>query len=236
MSTPEKSGTLAAFEQARTAHLEKMKEYNAICADITRCTKEREAAIEAGKEAETNWRMRFRTLRGNLTDELKAEHSQRIASRELADEFTGLIEELEIDKQFAMIGGCHTGLSYISSHQAAFNEFADASWQSALRNVSPSLLWAIRLRLQREKVNPRDDDTRSDMQVVAELIGNALTRAAAALPEKTLTEAPVLENIGLWRPALTGVDMKLYQSPMSRQRLAETLEEKRERLKEGNAK
>lgn len=236
MSTPEKSGTLAAFEQARTAHLEKMKEYNAICADITRCTKEREAAIEAGKEAETNWRMRFRTLRGNLTDELKAEHSQRIASRELADEFTGLIEELEIDKQLTMIGGCHTGLSYINSHQAAFNEFADATWQSALRNVSPSLLWAIRLRLQREKVNPRDDDTRSDMQVVAELIGNALTRAAAALPEQTLTEAPVLENIGLWRPALTGVDMKLYQSPMSRQRLAVTLEEKRERLKEGNAK
>jgi hypothetical protein len=71
---------------------------------------------------------------------------------------------------------------------------------------------------------------------VAELIGNALTREAAALPEKALTEAPVLENIGLWRPALTGVDMKLYQSPMSRQRLAETLEEKRERLKEGNAK
>lgn len=236
MSIPEKSGTLAAFEQARTAHLEKMKEYNAICADITRCTKEREAAIEAGKEAETNWRMRFRTLRGNLTEELKAEHSQRIASRELADEFTGLIEELEIDKQVAMIGGCNTGLSYINSHRAAFNEFADAAWQSALRNVSPSLLWAIRLRLQREKVNPREDDSRSDVQIVAELIGNALTRAAAALPEKALTEAPVLENIGLWRPALTGVDMKLYQSPMSRQKLMETLEEKRERLKEGNAK
>ena len=106
MSTPEKSGTLAAFEQARTAHLEKMKEYNAICADITRCTKEREAAIEAGKEAETNWRMRFRTLRGNLTDELKAEHSQRIASRELADEFTGLIAELELDKQVSMLNAC----------------------------------------------------------------------------------------------------------------------------------
>ncbi|PPC64811.1 hypothetical protein C1Y41_09440 [Pantoea sp. ICBG 1758] len=236
MSTPEKSGTLAAFEQARTAHLEKMKEYNAICDDITRCTKEREAAIEAGKEAETNWRMRFRSLRGNLTDELKAEHSQRIASRELADEFTGLIDELELDKQFAMIGSCNTGLSYIDSHRAAFNEFADATWQSALRNVSPSLLWAIRLRLQREKVNPRDDDERSDVQVVAELIGNALTRAAAALPEKMLTEAPVLENIGLWRPALTGVDMKLYRSPLSRQILIKALHEKRARLKGGNAK
>jgi hypothetical protein len=180
--------------------------------------------------------MCFHNLRGNLTDELNAEHSQRIASRELADEFTGLIGELELDKQLTMISGCNTSVWYINSHQAAFNEFADAAWQSALRNVSPSLLWAIRLRLQREKVNPRDDDTRSDMQVMAELIGNALTRAAAALPEKALTEAPVLENIGLWRPALTGVDMKLYQSPAGRQKLTETLKEKRERLKEGNAK
>lgn len=166
-------------------------------ASLTRCTKEREAAIEAGKEAETNWRMRFRTLRGNLTDELKVEHSQCIASRGLADEFTALVEELEIDKQLTMVGGCNTGLSYINSHRAAFNEFADATWQSALRNVSPSPLWAIRMRFQREKVNPCDEDTRSDMQVVAELIGHALTRGAAALPEKALTEAPVLENIGL---------------------------------------
>jgi hypothetical protein len=160
--------------------------------------------------------MRFHNLRGNLTDELNAEDSQRIASRELADEFTGLIGVLELGKQLTMISGCNTSVWYITSHRAAFNEFADTTWQSALRNVSPSLLWAIRLRLQREKFNPRDDDTRSDMQVVAELIGNALTRAAAVRPEKALTEAPLLENIGLWRPALTGVDMKLYQSPAAR--------------------
>ncbi|WLS79490.1 hypothetical protein Q3V30_02940 [Erwinia pyri] len=236
MSTPEKSSTLAAFEQARTAHLEKMKEYNAICADITRCTKEREAAIDAGKEAETNWRMRFRTLRGNLTDELKAEHSQRIASRELADEFTGLIAELELDKQVAMLNACGTGKDYIYAHKLAFNEFVDATWQSALRNVSPSLLWAIRLRLQREKVNPRDDDERSDVQVVAELIGNALTRAAAAVPEKALTEAPVLENIGLWRPALTGVDMALYASPGKRNKQWDAIHVHRPWIREGKKK
>ncbi|MDR7344802.1 hypothetical protein J2X14_003244 [Pantoea alhagi] len=236
MSTPENSGTLAAFEQARTAHLEKMKEYNAICADITRCTKEREAAIEAGKEAETNWRTRFRSLRGNLTDELKAEHSQRIASRELADEFTGLIAELELDKQVSMLNACGTGKEYVYAHKLAFNEFADAAWQSALRNVSPSLLWAIRLRLQREKVNPRDDGERSDVQVVAELIGNALTRVAAALPEKALTEAPVLENIGLWRPALTGVDMALYASPGKRNKLWDAIHVHRPWIKEGKKK
>lgn len=79
-----------------------------------------------------------------------------------------------------MLNACGTGKEYVYAHKLAFNEFADATWQSALRNVSPSLLWAIRLLLQREKVNPRDDDGRSDMQVVAELTGNALTRAASA--------------------------------------------------------
>ncbi len=71
--------------------------------------------------------MCFHNLRGSLIDELNAEHSQRIASRELADEFTGLIGELELDKQLAMIGSCSAGLSYINSHQAAFNEFADTT-------------------------------------------------------------------------------------------------------------
>ncbi len=33
----------------------------------------------------------FRTLRGSLTPKMKAEHSRRIASRELADEFNGRI-------------------------------------------------------------------------------------------------------------------------------------------------
>jgi len=236
MSTPEKSSTLKRFEQARTAHLEKMKQYNNTCADITRCEKEREAAIEAGKEAETNWRTRFRNLRGNLTDELKAEHSQRIASRELAEEFTGLIAELELDKQVFMLNACGTGREYVYAHKLAFNEFADATWQSALRNVSPSLLWVIRLRLQREKVNPRDDDERSDMQVVAELIGNALTRAAAALPEKVLTQAPVLENIGLWRPALTGVDMVLYANPIKRNRAWDAIHVHRPWIRDGKKK
>ncbi len=77
-----------------------MIKINDITAAIAHSKKECEAAIENGREAETNWRTRFRSLRGNLTDELRAQHSQRIVSRELAEEFTGLIEELA-DKEEA---------------------------------------------------------------------------------------------------------------------------------------
>lgn len=160
MTTPEqKPASQERFEKARAEHTERMKAYNGICADIARCEKEQQAAIEAGKEAESNWRTSFRNLRGNLTDELRAEHSQRIASRELADEFGGLLKELALDKQEAMLKCCGSGKEYVESHREAFTGFADAHWQSALRNVSPSLLWAIKLRLRREELSPTLPET-----------------------------------------------------------------------------
>lgn len=238
MSTKEQTTpSLTNFEQARTTHLENMQKYNRICADITRCEKERQAAIEVGKEAESNWRMRFRTLRGNLTDELRTEHAQRIASRELADEFTGLLEELEIDKASAMLSCCASGKKYVDSHCSTFTEYADTHWQSALRHVSPALLWAIKLRLQRERVSSTvAGEGRNSSEYVAELVGKLLIQAAAALPDSVLKEAPLLENIGIWQPALTGVDMALYDSPATRTQLVYTLNEKRKALKEGHQK
>lgn len=236
-TTENKSGSLIRFEKARAEHTEQMTAFNGIVANITRCEKERQAAIEAGKEAESNWRINFRKLRGNLTDELRAEHTQRIASRELADEFAELLKELELDKQYAMLCCCTSGKELVESHSTAFSEFADSHWQSALRNISPSLLWAIKLRIQRETIAPtfiRDD--RNTIRDISWLVGEALTRAAEALPETVLHEAPLLENIGLYRPALTGVDMDLYNSPARRSKLAESIRDQRSELQGGDQK
>lgn len=238
MSTTEnKPASLIRFEKARAEHTAKMTAFNAVAADITRCEKERQVAIEAGKEAESNWRTNFRKLRGNLTEELRAEHSQRIANRELADEFAGLLKELELDKKFAMLRCCASGKEYVEAHQTAFTEFADTHWESALRNVSPSLLWAIKLRLQRERIAStfvgEDRDTTRD---IAWLVGDALTCAAIALPESILKEAPILENIGLNRPALTGVDMELYNSPVRRTKLAISVQAQLDELKGSDQK
>lgn len=238
MTMPEqKTASLERFENARAEHTERMKAFNGICADIARCEKEQQAAIEAGKEAESNWRTRFRNLRGNLTDELRAEHSQRIASRELADEFSGLLKELVLDKQEAMLKCCGRGKEYVESHCEAFIGFADSHWQSALRNVSPSLLWAIKLRLRREELSPTfAGDDRDSIKDVAYLVGEALTRAAAALPDSILNDASLLESIDLYRPPLTGIDMELYRHPMRRQKLAESIRAQRAKLQEGSQK
>lgn len=82
----------------------------------------------------------------------------------------------------------------------------------------------IKLRLRREELSPTfAEDDRDSIKDVAYLVGEALTRAAAALQDSILNEAPLLENIGLYRPPLTGIDMELYRYPMRRQKLAESI-------------
>lgn len=155
----------------------------------------------------------------------------------MADEFGGLLKELALDKQEAMLKCCGSGKEYVESHREAFTGFADAYWQSALRNVSPTLLWAIKLCMHREELSPtfagEDRDRIKDVSYVA---GEALTRAAAALPDRVKEEVPLLENIGLYRPPLTSIDMELYRHPMRRQKLAESIRVQRAKLQEGSQK
>jgi len=108
---------------------------------------------------------------------------------------------------------------------------------AALLNVSPSLLWAIKLSIRREELSPTfAGDDRDRIKDVAYLVVEALTRAAVVLPDSILNEAPLLENIGLHRPALTGVDMELYCQPMRRQKQAELIRAQRAKLDKGSRK
>ncbi|NIF21055.1 hypothetical protein [Candidatus Pantoea multigeneris] len=72
--------------------------------------------------------------------------------------------------------------------------------------MSPSLLWAIKLRVCREELSPLfAGDDRGWIKDVAGLVGEVLARMAAALSHSVLIEALLLENNGLYRLALTGV-------------------------------
>lgn len=72
---------LTVFTTARDTHTASMEKLKEIDTSIERCKQERQTALDESAEAEQDWRSRFRTLRGNLTPEMKAEHSKRIASR-----------------------------------------------------------------------------------------------------------------------------------------------------------
>jgi len=136
MSTPEKSPALKHLEETRTAHTAQMMKINDITAAIARSKKEREAAIDNGKEAETSWRTRFRDLRGAITPEMRAQHSQRIASRELADEFTSLIEALEFEHEGEMMRAASTGRALVNAHRTAFTQYAEGQWNAAMRTLA----------------------------------------------------------------------------------------------------
>ena len=122
------SEALTRFTEAKAAHTGSMMTLNDINAAITRSEKERQTALEESAEADKSWRTRLRSLGGAMTPELKAEHGRRMAGRELAEEFTGLIAELETDKSRAMLEACTTGRQYVDEHATALTVCACVSW------------------------------------------------------------------------------------------------------------
>lgn len=230
MTTDVVAQQIEAFSREKAAHTEKMLKINEINSSITRCEKERNDAIESGKEAETNWRTRFRSLRGAITPEMRAEHSQRIASRELADEFTALIEELELEKQSQMIIAVASARNYVHAHRSAFTTYAESQWDSAMRNISPKLLRGIKLKLLAMQLGDSGQHTSAVYEapevILARKVGELLTRAADK-SQLDMEGEPVLTKIGLRRPALTGVDMHLFRNPAAVHKLVHQLKAKR---------
>lgn len=235
MSTPEKSPALKHLEETRTAHTAQMMKINDITAAIARSKKEREAAIDNGKEAETSWRTRFRDLRGAITPEMRAEHSQRIASRELADEFAGLIEVLEFEHEGEMIAAVSTGRAWVSAHRTAFTQYAEEQWNAAMRTLSPTLIRGIILKLISLRLNDAGRQTDPLHEEPAVILAREVGKRLVDLAERTrldMSAEPVLSEIGMRRPALTGVDMRLYNSFAATQKLINERAEKREKNKQ----
>ena len=218
------AGALAALNEAKDAHSASMGKLSDIEASIQRCEQERQTALSESAQAEQDWRSRFRTLRGNLTPE----HSKRIASRELADEFTGLITELEKDKSLAMLGACSSGTAYISAHEKAFTTYANSEWKKALTGISPALLRAFLLRIRSLEMSGET----SPRATVTRELGDALN-LQSALYHFDMEQEPVLSVTGMNRPVITGVDMALLRSPARRMKLAAELAAKDHEQAEG---
>ena len=211
---------LTVFTTARDTHAASMEKLKEIDTSIERCKQERQTALDESAEAEQDWRSRFRTLRGNLTPEMKAEHSKRIASRELADEFTGLIAELETDRTRAMLNACSTGNKYLSAHEDAFTAYASSEWAQAVNAVPVALIRAFLLRIRALEMK---GDSAPQSVAIGEL-RDALNRQGS-LYHFDMKQEPVLSVTGMQRPQITGVDMELLRSPLKRNMLAQKLAE-----------
>jgi len=234
MTTDKLTARLQTFDEAKAAHTQSIANYNDILSAITRCARERQAALDEGNEAENNWRVRFRKLRGAITEEMKAEHSQRIAKRELAEEFNALIEELELDKLQATVHNSSTGKQYISAHRHALQEYADTQWQAAMRSLSPTLLRAIKIKLA--ALSLADINVKNAIgyiepeQEVTNLLNELLIDTAKRVRLEMDAE-PVLSVLGLYSPVLDNVDLSL-STPARLNKFSQEMAEKRQKLKE----
>ncbi len=187
---------------------------NDIDAAITRSEKERQNALNESAEAEQNWRTRFRELRGMMTPELKAEHSQR--------EFTAMIDELNDDKASTMLAACTSGKEYVSAHSEALSAHARNEWSAVMKEIPPALVRAFALRLRELEIKGEEHPHNVLIQELGE---NVL--AQSRFYTFNMAQEPVISIIGLHRPALTGVDMKLYKSPALRMARAKELAQKK---------
>lgn len=219
---------LKSFGDAKSRHTANMLELNEIGTAISRSEKERQVALEESEEAEHSWRSRFRALKGAITPEMKNEHSQRIANRELAEEFTALIGELETDKTRAMLSACTSGKAYIEAHRTAFSTYANNEWNAAIKDLSPALIRAFCLRLRELEIQGNEAPKRTLVQELGDRI-----LSQSQLHSFSMENEPVLSQLGLYRPALTGVDMNLYDSPAKRMIIARELAEKAAKKQEG---
>lgn len=207
-ATVSTNNALESFSQAKAAHTENMLKLNDIGAAITHSEKERHNALEESAEADHNWRTRFRELRGVMTPELKAEHGKRVAGRELAEEFTTLIAELEAEKSRGMLAACTSGKAYVNAHLEAFSVYAQSEWTAAMKNISPAMVRAFVLRLRELEMRGEEHPHNTLFQ---ELGAHVLTQSHYYT--FNMEQEPVISQLNLHRPALTGVDMDLYKSP-----------------------
>ncbi|MEA9393506.1 aldehyde dehydrogenase [Acerihabitans sp. TG2] len=213
---------LADLDKARSAHNANVAALEDIKTAITRCHQQQHDAEVSSQESESNWRKLFRSLRGEMTDELKAGHNTRIAQRELTKEFAGLLEDMEWDQKQVMLRCCGTAKTYKEAHIRAAYAYARHEVYNSLSTIQlPHLVRAMKLSVAlRHPYSHSDSDV---YQEIMEMVGK-LMHAICKITPMDMTKEPIAMQIGLEHPdVMKGLDRELYNSPVRRTRLAEAL-------------
>lgn len=104
-----------------------------------------------------------------------------------------------------------------------------------MRTVSPPLIRGIILKLMSLRLKDTDRQTNPLHEEPAVILAREIGKRLVDLAERTqldMSAEPVLSEIGMHRPALTGVDMRLYNSPAAIHKLINERKEKSERNKQ----
>ncbi|MDA5474264.1 aldehyde dehydrogenase [Yersinia kristensenii] len=215
---------LERFKAAKAQHLKNEETYKEIMASIARSQQKQRDAENQSQQADGSWRKLFRSLRGEMTDELQTEHIRRISQRELAQEFGHLIEELELDKSAVLLELCASAKPYKDTHREALTAYADMEIVAALYTLPPELIRAVKIKMAVNNVYGDESPARALGMLITTLI------RAAALSPFNIEKETVLAELSLQRPEPDYVDSTLNNSPIKRGRLLNEIKEKRKKL------
>ncbi|HDL6514640.1 TPA: aldehyde dehydrogenase [Yersinia enterocolitica] len=215
---------LNSYKAAKAEHLKNEATYEDIIASIARSQQKQRDAETQSQQADGSWRKLFRSLRGEMTDELQNEHIRRISQRELAQEFGHLVEELELDKDYTLLQLCASARPYKDTHKVALMEYAKMEMSAAMKTLSPELIRAVKIKVA---VNELYTDSSSE-KALGTLTATLLSLAGLYAFE--MEKESILAELTLQLPQPGYVDSDLNNSPMKRGLLGQRIRDKRAKL------
>ena len=138
---------LAQLEKARAAHLENARLMDETVTAIERAEQEKNALAQADGNDADDWRTAFRAAGGVLSDELKQRHIERVARRELVQEYDNLAVVLNFERE-RLKGACDsTATAYRKAHHHLLSLYAEHELEHALNETCEALVRAMHLSI-----------------------------------------------------------------------------------------
>ncbi|MFJ5506549.1 capsid size determination protein [Pectobacterium carotovorum] len=222
------------YLRMREAHTVNAGELDNIDTAIARA-KEQKTNTEAENQlSDTDWRARFLAARGEMTEELKNQQLHRLAQRELAQEYDGLLAQLEIE-QLRQKAKCYASAKdCCDAHASALRDYAKREFNQALSNISTALIRAIKLKRHMLDITTSEYKQgiayQKPEKIVMDLIVEKL-KVKANDYRFDMSNEPVLSSLGLNAPSLPHADFAPVSSPARRTIFFQELKEKEEALK-----
>lgn len=209
-------------------------------ASIASCREQKQHAEAQSQQDDNGWRELFRKARGVMTGELKQQHIERIANREMIAELDNLIQELELDEARQKIMCSGSGATLRKAHTHALGALADKELSQSLSALD-GVVRAVKLKrlaLSAEQAETTSNGRFSeyeidiDKRVFAEIRSYLEPRVEKYTFD--MAKEQELATIGL-QPGLSKYMNDELASPVKRKVAYEEIRRKESQLKEKRA-
>lgn len=203
-------------KQTQQGNVNKMEE---IIADMTRCKNQKEEIDNLSEQSGGQWREAFLKMRGQVSDEMKAQQLQRLANQEMSRELGHLLLSLDIEKDRQEITCSGSGKALLDSHESALMAYAEQELKKALSAGLETLIRAVSLKrtaLRYQQATVTLGGRLSDYEVSPDAVIfeeiNQYLKDEMTRYKFDMAQEPVLAQLGVHRPETKFFSAKLATS------------------------